>query len=111
MELSDDNYSKLLPKAAKPVLLFFHAEFCGPSALMDAVLAEVEDKYINSLIVASVDVEKLPQLTKVMQVKGTPSFIFINRGEPIGAMIGTMSALNLQQFIDRMFGLINKEAK
>ena len=107
MQLTDENYTKLLPKAAKPVVLFFHSEFCGPSAMMEQIVEEMADEYINSIVIAPVDVEKLPQLTKVMQVKGTPTFIFINKGTAIGTMIGTMKPKDLKEFIDRMLGLIN----
>lgn len=88
LNLTDRNYTVELSKAAVPVLVIFKASFCGPSALLDPWIDQIIEDFDGRVVVAEIDVEECPKMTREMQVKGTPTAIIFNLGVPLASRIG-----------------------
>jgi thioredoxin 1 len=98
--IDDENFKAELRKAKLPVLMVFSASFCGPSQSIGGMLDQFFDAFEGRVNLAEISVETCPKMTREFQVKGTPSFIVVNQGEPISSRIGTMSYKQLSEWVE-----------
>lgn len=97
MIITDDSYKHELLQAPLPVLLVFTASFCGPTALFRDFLGDAKEEFAGQVIFAEVDVEDCPRVTHELQIKGTPTIMFVKAGEVIASRVGTST---FDQFCD-----------
>lgn len=83
-----------------PVLLCFRASFCGPSQMLDPLLDIAYDTFKGTLLVADVDVEECPVMTREFGVRGTPCLLLLSGGKAIATRIGTQSEDQLLAWLE-----------
>ena len=64
-----------------PVLVDFHAEWCGPCKMMAPILKEVKAELGEGIKVIKVDVDRNPALASNFQVRGVPTLILFRQGQ------------------------------
>lgn len=100
--LTEDDWKALVEEVVEDrVLLVFTGSFCGPTKLLMDTLTHFSlerDDYPIEII--TIDVEKLPTITRRYEVKGTPQMIMLRDGWPVSSRIGTMSFEQLADYID-----------
>ena len=85
----------------KPVLVDFHATWCGPCKMMSPILKEVKDNVGDAVSVIKVDVDKNPQAAAMYQVLGVPTLILFKNGEPVWRQSGVLPKANLIKIIEQ----------
>ncbi len=58
-----------------PVLVDFHADWCGPCKALAPVLKQVKDELGNDIRILKVDVDKNPSIARKYQVMGVPTML------------------------------------
>lgn len=61
-----------------PIILDFHATWCGPCKMLAPHLQAIQNKYRGRLIVYKIDVDKDPDLAQRFNVQAMPTIVFIN---------------------------------
>src|ERR1035437_3623320 len=61
-----------------PIILDFHATWCGPCKLLAPHLQAIQNKYKGKLIVYKIDVDKSPELAQKFNVDAMPTIVFMN---------------------------------
>ena len=60
-----------------PIILDFHATWCGPCKMLAPHLQAIQNKYKGKLIIYKIDVDKEPLLAQRFNVQAMPTMIFM----------------------------------
>ena len=83
----------------KPVLVDFHATWCGPCKMMSPILKEVKDNVGDAVSVIKVDVDKNPQVAAQYKIQGVPTLMIFKNGEVKWRQSGVVQANQLEALI------------
>jgi thioredoxin 1 len=89
-----------LIQSDKPVLVDFHATWCGPCKMMAPILQDVKHKVGDAVSIIKIDVDKNPQAAQVYQVQGVPTLILFKDGQPVWRQSGVVQAKQLEQILN-----------
>lgn len=85
----------------KPVVVDFHATWCGPCKVMSPVLAQFKEKVGDKATVIKIDVDKNPQLSARYQISGVPTILVFRKGKVTWRRSGVVSADVLLQAVSQ----------
>jgi thioredoxin 1 len=83
------------------VLVDFFTEWCGPCKMMKPILEQVHTLMGDQVKILKVDVDKNPNAGQAFQIRGVPTLILFKRGEIVWRQSGVVSAVALQQIINK----------
>ena len=81
----------------KPVLIDFHAEWCGPCKLMAPVLRELKEELGDTVSVIKIDVDKNRGISERFGIRGVPTFMIFKDGQQVWRQSGIVSKEELVQ--------------
>lgn len=73
------NFSQLIGSDI-PVLVDFHAEWCGPCKVQGPILKEVAGELGDKARIIKIDVDKNQEIASRYQVRGVPTLILFKNG-------------------------------
>ena len=89
-----------------PVLVDFHATWCGPCKAMSPVIQDVAKKVKNKATVIKIDIDKNPALANQLQIKGVPTFVIYQKGEIKWRASGMQSGT---QLVNQLMSLVTEK--
>jgi len=72
-----DKYKSFTRVGNMPIILDFHATWCGPCKLLAPNLQAIQNKYKGKLIIYKIDVDQEPELAQRFNVQAMPTIVFI----------------------------------
>jgi len=93
-----ETFNKIL-NGDKPVLVDFHAEWCGPCKMMAPELKRFADMYKDQVRVLKVDIDKNPAVAQQLNIQGVPTLILYKQGKVLWRQSGAMNAQQLSSVI------------
>lgn len=100
LTVTDQNFEQQVLKAAKPILVDFWAEWCGPCKMIAPILAEIAVDYHAQLTIAKMDVDHNTQTPSQYGVRGIPTLMLFKDGELVATKVGALTKSQLKAFID-----------
>lgn len=83
----------------KPVLVDFHATWCGPCKTMSPIVENLGKKYSGRVRVLKVDVDKNQAASAKFKIRGVPTFILFKNGEILWRQSGAIPEPQLEQIL------------
>ena len=74
-EINAEEYSEIV-NSSNPVVIDFHATWCGPCKVLSPILEELDDE-IEGVEFVKLDVDQHPQIAGQNQVMGVPTVVIL----------------------------------
>jgi|SRR3954454_8616381 len=88
-------------KGDKPVLVDFHAEWCGPCKMMKPVLEDLRKMMGDSIRILKIDVDKNQAIASSLNISGVPTLMLFKNGQTLWRQSGVHTAKQLQSIISQ----------
>lgn len=100
LHITDSSFEEEVLKSARPVMLDFWAEWCGPCKMIAPILDELAGQYKGQLTVAKINIDDNQKTPETYAVRGIPTLILFKDGEVAATKVGAASKSQLEAFID-----------
>ena len=97
---TDGSFDTDVVNNAKPVLVDFWAEWCGPCKMIAPLLDEAADEYADKIDIVKLNVDENPITGAKFSVRSIPTLILFKDGALQAQKLGAMSKSQLAEFID-----------
>ena len=84
----------------KPVLIDFHATWCGPCKMMAPMLEELKSKVGDKASIIKIDVDRNPDLATKMGIRGVPTLMLYKNGKELWKGSGVRQVTELEALIN-----------
>ena len=102
--LTDSNFDEEIKKATLPVLVDFHADWCGPCKMMEPHIEALATELKDKVIVAKLDVDANNSTAGKFGVMSIPTTIIFKNGSPVKQVVGYHDKAALLKLITEVAG-------
>lgn len=89
-----------LIKNKQPVLVDFHATWCGPCKMMAPELQRFAQNNTGKLRVVKIDIDKNEQTARQFNIQGVPTLILFKEGKVLWRQSGAMTAQQISAAVN-----------
>lgn len=97
--MDDRDLPAALAKSEGPVLVDFHATWCGPCRSLAPSLDALAEETGDHLTVIKVDIDQAPAAASAFGVRSVPTLMLLNRGRVQEVKVGLQSLAQLREWV------------
>jgi thioredoxin 1 len=98
--VTDASFGDDVLQSAKPVLVDYWAEWCGPCKMIAPILDEAAAQYGDRLQIAKMNVDENREVPAKFGIRGIPTLMLFKGGELAATKVGALSKAQLTAFLD-----------
>lgn len=102
LHVNDQNFESEVLKSDVPVLVDFHATWCGPCKALAPVVEELANEYAGKAKMAKIDIDEAPNVASSHGIMAVPTLILFKDGREIEKLTGAKRKPELAQLLDRV---------
>ncbi|HEY9907652.1 MAG TPA: thioredoxin family protein [Thermosynechococcaceae cyanobacterium] len=97
--IGDAEFETEVLQAAKPVLVYFWAAWCGPCRLTAPIVESLAASYGDRLKIVKMEVDPNPESVARYKIEGVPAFRLLQKGELLEATEGAINKQKLENLV------------
>lgn len=101
VDITAASFSDEVMNSPVPVLIDFHAVWCGPCKAMMPALEYMAREYDGEVKIVKVDVDAEAGIAADYEVKGVPTLILVKDGQARERVVGTTTRGKLAELFER----------
>lgn len=107
VDVSVHDFTERVLQSPIPVLVDFHAPWCGPCKAIEPEIDRLATEYQGKAVVAKVDIAKdgNEQLANRYQVRGIPTMLVFNKGQVVDMLTGTRPVEDISDSLKGVCGI------
>ncbi|KAI5621752.1 thioredoxin, mitochondrial [Silurus asotus] len=99
-----DDFTERVINSDLPVLVDFHAQWCGPCKILGPRLEKAIAKQKGRVAMAKVDIDEHTDLAIEYGVTAVPTVIAMRKGDVIDQFVGVKDEDQLDSFVNKLIG-------
>jgi putative thioredoxin len=105
-DVTDQTFEQDVIERSKtvPVVVDLWAEWCGPCKTLGPILEKVIDETGGEVVLAKVDVDANPQISRAFQVQSIPAVYALKDGKVVDGFVGAQPEAAVRAFVDGLAG-------
>lgn len=104
IKISDSSFEADVLKAAKPVVVDFWAEWCGPCRMIAPALEELATELQDKVTIAKLNIDESPQTPSKYGVRGVPTLMIFRDGQVAATKVGALPKSKIREWIESSIG-------
>ncbi|TRZ22599.1 hypothetical protein HGM15179_004444 [Zosterops borbonicus] len=88
----------------KPVVVDFHAQWCGPCKILGPRLEKLVSKLEGKVLMAKVDIDDHTDLAIEYEVSAVPTVLAMKNGDVVDKFVGIKDEDQLEAFLKKLIG-------
>lgn len=86
--VNTESFQSQVLQSASLVLVDFTAVWCGPCKMLEPILKELADLWVDKVHIVKVDVDQNPELAMQYNVMGVPTLMLFREGKVLERVTG-----------------------
>jgi thioredoxin 2 len=95
--VTDADFDKVVNGSSVPVLVDFHADWCGPCKMMAPVLDDFARSHAGDVLVLKMDTDASPRTPSRFGIRGIPTLIVFEHGRESRRHVGAAQLPELEK--------------
>lgn len=103
-DIDDDSFERevILGSSARPVVVDFWAEWCGPCRALGPRLEALAAEYQGAFLLAKVDTETARETAERFQIRSIPAVMGFRDGKVAAEFVGAQPDSAIREFLDKL---------
>src|SRR4051812_15490130 len=101
-KIRDDNFDSLVIIPRKPAVVFFSANWSGPSRIVRPTLETAADKYRAKIAFYEIDVDENPIIQMAYGIRSLPAILLFADGRLDDSCLGAISRDKLEEKLEKL---------
>jgi len=103
VEITTENFEKVVRQSSKPVVLDAYATWCGPCKTMAPIFDEVAEELGGDYVFAKMNVDDARDVAIEFHILSIPTFLFLKEGKVVDRHTGSLSKSDLKARAEKAF--------
>ncbi len=96
--LTDATFARVIEEAGIPVVVDFHADWCGPCKMMAPEFDAFASKFAGRVFAAKLDTDRNQETAQRFNVRGIPTMIRFEGGAKTAEQSGAVRLPDIERF-------------
>jgi thioredoxin 1 len=102
IEVTDQNFDTEVRQSSLPVMVDFHATWCGPCKMVAPLVEQLAAEYDGRVRFVKVDVDQAPNTAAAHRITGVPTLMFYRNGQVVDQVVGVVPPAVLKQKLETL---------
>jgi thioredoxin 2 len=99
VKVTDEDFARLIDDSEVPVLVDFHAAWCGPCKMIAPVLDDLAHRRSGEILIAKLDTDANQKTPQEFGIRGIPTMILFSGGAEAGRLTGAVPADEIEALV------------